>query len=314
MSIENHVLALIEEGNPVPDPDQIADVPAEPAAYLATLQERNSEVTQLDERAITTETSQSRWWVVAAAVLIAVLGAVVLILAQDGEEVPPATDPPSTTIPEADPEALIGTWSSGTVTAVIEEDSYALIVDGVLVERGSYTTEADPTSILLTSADDSPGCEGGAEGRVLFETGDSLVTINPNDDNCVFRAVLFAGTGELSPIEPIDPDSLPTELQIEGSWGTEAAGAFFDSGEYSFVIDGELADQGSYELTTGPYRIQLASDSTDPNCATGSYGLALNSGEVLLLEPVEGEDPCSNRASIAFRDLAPNGQFDIPEQ
>lgn len=314
MSIEDHVLALIEEGNPVPDPEQITDAPVEPAAYLATLQERSSEVTQLDERTTTGESTQNRWWIAAAAVLIAVLGAVVFVLAQGGDEVPPATEPPTTTTPGADPQALIGTWSSGVVTAVFQQDSYAFIIDDVLVERGTYTTEADPASILYTSADDSPGCEAGAEGRVFFETGASSVTISPNDDSCFFRAVLFAGTGGLSSVEPIDPESLPTELDIQGSWGSEEAGAVFESGQYSFVIDGELVDQGSYELATGPYQIELTSGSTDPDCATGSYGLALNSGEVLLLEPVDGEDACSARAPIAFRDLAPVEAIEIPER
>ena len=313
MSIEAHVLALIEEGNPVPDPNEIADVPVEPSAYLATLHKRSNEVTQLDERKTTGAPTQNRWWIAAAAVLIVVLGAVAIMLTQGGDEVPPATDPPATTTPGADPEALIGTWSSGVVTVLFEQGSYAFAINGVLVDRGTYSTASDPDSVLYTSADDSPGCEAGAEGRAFFGTEDFSITISPNDDNCFFRAVLFAETGELVSAEPINPAELPTELDIEGSWGSLAAGAVFESGEYSLVIDGELVDDGSYELSSGPYRVELTSSNTDPGCSTGSYGLALNSGEILLLEPADGEDPCAARAPIAFRDLAPVDAIEIPE-
>ena len=48
MNIETQVLALFEEGNPVPDPDDSEPIDIDAAAYLATLEQRSSRMTRLD--------------------------------------------------------------------------------------------------------------------------------------------------------------------------------------------------------------------------------------------------------------------------
>ena len=130
MSIENHVLALIEEGNPVPDPDQITDIPVEPAAYLATLNQRSSEVTQLDTR-VEKSDNRKKWLWAAAAALVVIAGSTAVLTS--GEEPPVATDPPPTTITDTNAANLSGSWvhvhagrhaeSGGIVSAVFENDT-----------------------------------------------------------------------------------------------------------------------------------------------------------------------------------------------
>jgi len=44
VSVESQVIALFEEGNPVPDLDDLETIDLDAAAYLATLSQRSSEV------------------------------------------------------------------------------------------------------------------------------------------------------------------------------------------------------------------------------------------------------------------------------
>ncbi len=84
MTTETEVFALFEEGNPVPDLDGLGSDALDAAAYLATLETRSSEVTQLDTKP-TEQNGDKRspmMWLVAAAAVI-VIG-VALILTGSG--------------------------------------------------------------------------------------------------------------------------------------------------------------------------------------------------------------------------------------
>lgn len=118
MSIENEVMALFEEGNPVPDLDALEPATVDAAVYLVTLEQRSSEMTQLTTKHEEKE-QPSRGpvaWLATAAIVLVLFGVAILLLNQGVEEAPTATDPvpttsvqPSTTIVES---ALTGipTW------------------------------------------------------------------------------------------------------------------------------------------------------------------------------------------------------------
>lgn len=93
MNIETQVLALFEEGNPIPDLDGLEPIDIDAAAYLATLEQRSSEMTQLDTKQKGQEqkkTVRQRWLV--AAVVIILAGVALLFINQSGET--PVADQP----------------------------------------------------------------------------------------------------------------------------------------------------------------------------------------------------------------------------
>lgn len=75
MSLEERVLTLFAEGDPVPDPDDLEPVEVEAAAYLATLEQRSGEVRQLDEKIETSPKTEQpkRWLRPVAATITAIL-------------------------------------------------------------------------------------------------------------------------------------------------------------------------------------------------------------------------------------------------
>ena len=93
MNIETQVLALFEEGNPIPDLDGLEPINLDAAAYLATLEQRSSGMTQLDTKQKDQEQKKTvrQRWLVAAVVII--LAGVALILVNQGDETPVADQP-----------------------------------------------------------------------------------------------------------------------------------------------------------------------------------------------------------------------------
>lgn len=315
MSNETRILALFEEANPVPDIHAMDSERSEPAAYLATLEKRSSEVTKLDTKLDRPDkTRKVRVWMAAAAVILVVAAIAGLngLLTGDSSEGIPVVDQPVEVDP---PSTLVGSWSSGALSVVFENDEYAFVFDGVLVEHGTYSTESE--AMTFTTGEDSPGCAPGETGRWTFETGaDSSLTLTGVDDDCFFRAFIygFVESIVMEASTPIDLTGLPTELNLEGRWGDGATGLAITGNDYAIAIDGEVIDRGTYELQTGPYLLVLESESTDETCATATYGIAIGGGEALLLENDRiGDDECAARSEIGVRPLESGGTFEIPD-
>ena len=224
---------------------------------------------------------------------------------------PPVVDPPSN--PASTPE---GSWASDPLTVVFEGDTYAFVYDGVLVERGTYSTDGE--ALTLTSGEDSPGCATGVIGQWMFQTAESSLTLSGMDDNCFFRAFIYGFEFDLvlSATDPIDVAGLPTELDLEGKWGDTTTGISFAGDDYAIVIDGELVDRGTYTLEMSPYLLVLNSESTDESCATGSYGVSIGGGQFLLFEDQRvGQDDCPARSELGSRadGFAVGGTFEVPD-
>lgn len=103
MITEERGLTMLANANPVPRLDSI-DVEVEATLYLATLEQRSSEVTQLDTKKSDLKDGKRSvvpWLVAASAVVIL---AVALILVNQGtEETPPVTQPTATTLVDTAP-------------------------------------------------------------------------------------------------------------------------------------------------------------------------------------------------------------------
>lgn len=300
MSNETKTLALFEEGNPIPDLDALEPISVDATAYLATLRARSSNVTQVEEKIDKKAPKRLPNWALlaAAAFLVVVAGVALILLSQGNEEAPVVTEPTPTTA------GLIGTWQSGAVTVALEEESYALIVDGVLVDVGTYATDVDPLDVIVfNSSEESPGCGPGDEGQMFYETGEQLL-LRPKDDSCFIRALLTGETGGMSPVASIDVNQLPTAFDLTGSWGTVDTRAVFEGDSYTLVVNGAVVDSGAYEVLRSPYRLALSPDTSDETCGDVIYGFSLQSGEILILEAPEDET-CMDRMAIAFRELPP---------
>ena len=330
MSNETRILALFEEANPVPDISVMESEPIEPAAYLATLERRSSEMTQvgtkIDQR---DRTRRPRTWMAAAAMIVvvaAIAGLTVMLTGDSSGDVPVVDDPavvdptvvdPPVVDPPSDPASTPeGSWTSDPLSVVFEDDTYAFVYDGVLVERGTYSTNGE--ALTLTSGEDSPGCAPGVTGQWMFDTADSSLTLTGMDDNCFFRAFIYGFEFDLvmTPTDPIEMSGLPTELNLEGKWGDDTSGIAFTGDEYAVVVGAELVDRGTYTLEMSPYRLVLNSESTDESCATGTYGVSNGGGDFLLLEAERiGQDDCATRSELASRPegLAAGGTFEVPD-
>lgn len=94
MTKQERVLELYERANPVKNVDELlTDLKA--ASYLANLQDRSSELTQLNKRQTEQNLSSRRRLIAVAAAAVVILGTTLVLVTRDSEEV--ATDPSTTT-------------------------------------------------------------------------------------------------------------------------------------------------------------------------------------------------------------------------
>ena len=106
---QEQVLELYERANPMKDFGEL-ETALETASYLANLQDRSSEVTQLDDRAKTDSQRTSRTWLAIAALVAVVVGVAVVMLTTGEDEANTAANPATTTAvpdPEASQDPLL---------------------------------------------------------------------------------------------------------------------------------------------------------------------------------------------------------------
>lgn len=105
MNTEDRVMAVLARANPMPEYDS-QELDTHAVTYLATLEQRSSQVTQLDTRRTEQDNTSRRTLVAIAAAAVLILGTALVLLTRDSEEV--ANDPsPTTTVmtPTTAPEA-----------------------------------------------------------------------------------------------------------------------------------------------------------------------------------------------------------------
>ncbi len=203
MSNETQILALFEEANPVPDDQVMVRADVTPAAYLATLQQRSSAVTQIDER-VDERTEPRKPWLIAAAAaaLLVVAGVLVILLSQGEGEAPVATEPPVET-------SIEGYWAGQEADFFFGESKYAIVIDGALSDSGTYETgvrDPDNRIVTITSGEQTVDCTPGDVAILNYDfiSSDIVQLSGTPSDDCGLRPLL-----DIETLEPTDPFDIP---------------------------------------------------------------------------------------------------------
>lgn len=218
MSNVEGVLALFEEANPVPDELMLSDE-TELAPYLASLQRRSSEMTEMTPPETGHDATWTRKWLVpAAAVIATALGVLIVILGQGPEEPPVVTDPTPTTIAEQATtttpttieqrvtttiaertlttlpsleldERLNGSWVTGTKVLTFDDGTYSLEIrtgnSRDVVDEGTYTIP-ESNRVRLTSGGGMQ-CDNGDTTTLGYELEGDTLTMRGASDDCLGR-------------------------------------------------------------------------------------------------------------------------------
>ena len=160
--------------------------------------------------------ARTRWrYLVAGAASILVAGiAIVVFLDGDSDELSTGSQPQGTTSTPASPtttagvetapeptetaptlvESFDGFWTSATIDAVFEENTYVLLSQGVAVDEGTYSTIVG--SIRLRSGAGTTNCEPTDSGswRYTFTDSDTVSLAFASDDCDLNRGVGTAVT------------------------------------------------------------------------------------------------------------------------
>ena len=168
MTNESHVMALLEEGNPATELGDNAWSHLDAAAYLATLQERSSEMTELKTRALEkrrdpgTERRRPRWVpVLVATVLALIVGTGLMLTSGSSDESPVVTQPPPTTT-----EVPTTTEIPTTATTAVESRLAEVPIWLGRGDPGTYQPMRFEVPFGFTLADG--GWETGVDSETMF--------------------------------------------------------------------------------------------------------------------------------------------------
>lgn len=131
MVTEERLNTLLAHANPVTDVSKIDLIDVGAAAYLATLEQRSSEVTQLETKT-EEQPDQQRPFIawLAAATAIIVIGVALLIINQGPDEMTPITEPTPTTVADAVPTTVVEETPSTVVSIVDQWDAIPVWTGG----------------------------------------------------------------------------------------------------------------------------------------------------------------------------------------
>jgi hypothetical protein len=163
VNIETQALALFEEGNPIPDLDGLEPIDIDAAAYLATLEQRSSGMTQLDTKQKDHKQKKTiRPWLVAAAVVVILAGIAVIVMNQS-DEAPIADQPfgPDSALDVS--ESFVAAHNAGDF-------------DGVMVLFTEDATFIDPSSPQSIRPDWEPRFAWDIAGEDMLLSHECVVT------------------------------------------------------------------------------------------------------------------------------------------
>lgn len=272
MNTEKHILSLIQEGNPIPDPDQLSIDGARNQIYLHEINRRNKENTmpEADAPLEPAPKSRPRLLIPVALVLALMIGGAWVLFGESETEVPPATTPtilpvPPTTLPVTTPttsiEALVpsivGYWEGPRIQVHFDEAEYLVVRNGVYTDTGTYESLADTGNVTFTTGDEAFKCSTGDSGTYdfVFSGDGNTMLLTTGDDDCNGLRGFGLGTLELSRTVQF---ALPEEPP-PGRNGLE-------------IFDGQ-AEPGTYENdeASGFRSVIFTSDGTW-SCVHGPHG------------------------------------------
>jgi len=160
VSVEDRVIALIDEGNPIPDPNDLDRDRLDAAAYLATLEPRSSAVTQVDTRREDQKAKRTYWpWLTAAMVIVLV--GLAVVLANQGDDNPAA---------DASPEEVLVDYTavrnSGDIDGVIEFYAEDAVVENHPLDDDGI---ANGTAEIRALEEQVPGHQGSGDGIEIID-------------------------------------------------------------------------------------------------------------------------------------------------
>ena len=299
MSNDLRTLELFAEANPVPDELAMETREVEPAAYLATLQTRSSEVTQLDERVEPKDDRSPRWMVaLAAAAVVILIGVVTVLINQGSDEQPPVTQPP------VESSEIDGYWSGEEADFFFGDGEYAIVIDGALSDSGTYITgirEADNRIVTITSGDETVDCTPGDVAIINYDFvgGDTVQLSGTTIDDCGLRPFL-----DVEIIEPSDPFEIPGPrestggIDLDGTWSSGAATFVFADDAFAIVQNDVRVDEGTFELGGEPPTLIFTSSSDSAGCAPGAVGQMVVSPDSPLTL-IADSDECLARSFLS---------------
>ena len=212
MITEERVMALLTQANP--EPEESFDLDSNAAAYLATLEQRSSEVTPLNTNGQDQKKKTLTPWLVAAAVLI-VAGIGLIVVNQDDGA--PLADQPEPTISEAVPTTQAA--DSETVASLEVANDY-------MSARVAHD---------------------GAALSMMFAPGANIDDFVSSPDEHVAEAELDDATGwsylDLNCVEPdpAQPNAVTCTYLMQNDWGRTLGVGPFDGSKFTFAIeDGKI--------------------------------------------------------------------------
>ncbi len=141
MNYEEQVLALVREGNPIPDLATLTVDTAENTVYLATLTQRSSEMTQLDTKKVAPSEPRRRLVPILVIAAAAIILGLAIVFITGNEEAPIVTEPTPTTVTDATPTtfAEVAPTTQPAPTTVV--NAWDQIADfGEAGSQGEYRT------------------------------------------------------------------------------------------------------------------------------------------------------------------------------
>ena len=171
MITEETVMTIFVEANPAPDVDELDLGQTGSAAYLATLAQRSSEMTQVDTRREDQKEKRTYWPWLAAAMVIVLVGLAVVLLNQ-GDDAPVADASPAEVLADytevrnsGDVDGVIGFYAEDAVV-----ENHPLDDDGV----------ATGTAEIRALEEQVPAVQGSGDGQEIIDmvVSGNTVTFN----------------------------------------------------------------------------------------------------------------------------------------